>query len=131
VATSRQQANIRGREAESHAAEYLAQAGLTLLARNFRCPLGEIDLIMLDQGALVFIEVKYRTNNRFGHGMEYVNQRKQRKLRNTALLYLNQHTRYRALPYRFDVIGISPKQDNPNKSILEVNWLKNALEMDW
>ena len=120
-----------GRHAEALAARYLVRSGMKLVQKNFHCPMGEIDLIMLDQDAIVFVEVKYRSNKRFGHGMEFVDQRKQRKLRNTALVYLQRHPRYASLAQRFDVIDVAPKSSPAAPNNMEINWLKNALQMDW
>ena len=131
MANDKQRANTRGREAETFAAHYLADSGLKLLQKNFRCALGEIDLIMLDHETIVFVEVKYRTTHHFGYGMEYVSASKQRKLRNTALIFMKKNTQYGSLAQRFDVVDVSPSRSPATPNNLEVNWLKNALEMDW
>ena len=65
----------------------LAQ-GLSLLTRNFRSRLGEIDLIMDDGQSLVFVEVRYRRGNAFGSGAESVNRRKQARITACAQHYL-------------------------------------------
>ena len=68
---------VRGREAERQALKYLQRRGLKLLKRNFLCRHGEIDLVMLHAGVLVFVEVRARTPGRFGSGMDSVDCHKQ------------------------------------------------------
>ncbi len=72
-----------GAAAEHRAAEYLEQAGLTLLASNYRSPFGEIDLIMQHERTLVFVEVRTRGREDYGTAAETVDRRKQSKLRAT------------------------------------------------
>lgn len=109
---------------EDHALDYLKTRGLRLVERNYHCPMGEIDLIMLDADMLVFIEVKYRRRSDYGNSIEQVTYRKRQKLVNSALLYLSSHPRYTNAPCRFDVVAISPGPDAP-----EVNWISNAMEI--
>lgn len=78
----------RGAAAEQAAADYLARQGLTLVERNFRCRLGEIDLIMRDGQTLVFVEVRQRASQQFGGAAASIDSRKQQKLVATAQLYL-------------------------------------------
>ena len=121
----------RGRQAESRAAGYLARSGMTLVQRNFRCKLGEIDLIMLDRDELVFVEVKYRSSDRFGNSLDYVSRQKQLKLKKAALFYLQKHPQYAAHPFRFDVVGIAPPPAGCEPEATRFNWVRNALELDW
>lgn len=107
----------RGTSAENQALDYLQQQGLCLVTRNYSCRCGEIDLIMRDSGALVFVEVRYRKSTRFGLPEETVDSRKQRKLILTAQRYL-QSARIDAA-CRFDVIAISEKTP--------IKWIKNAF----
>jgi len=79
-----QPSNSKGVVAEKKALTYLLDQGLTLLHQNYYCRFGEIDLIMLDQDTLVFIEVRYRNNNKFGGALASINQTKQRKIIKTA-----------------------------------------------
>ncbi|HJX17417.1 MAG TPA: YraN family protein, partial [Acidiferrobacterales bacterium] len=57
---------LSGAQAEALACAHLERAGLRLLTRNYRCPQGEIDLVMDDRDTLVFVEVRYRRSNTFG-----------------------------------------------------------------
>ncbi len=111
----------KGQEAETRAAHFLQTQGLILVQRNFRCKLGEIDLIMKDQSTLVFVEVRLRSNRFFTQAAESVNWQKQRKLINAAQFYLQQHKLVDAVPCRFDVIAIENNAINPS------NWIKNAF----
>jgi len=96
-----------GRYGEQLAAEHLAAAGMTVLARNWRCPQGELDLVLRDSdGTLVFCEVKTRSGTGFGEPSEAVGQRKARKLRALACLWLVEHRPPGGSDLRFDVVSI-------------------------
>ncbi len=103
---------------EEAAARYLQAAGLTVIARNYRSRRGEIDLIANDGDTLVFAEVRYRSNNRFGTAGATVDRRKQQKLLATAQSYLLQNKL--DCPCRFDVIAIEGDVQN-------IQWIKNAF----
>lgn len=115
------------------ACRYLQAQGLHLLERNYRCKLGEIDLVMRDAGSMVFVEVRYRRNNRFGSGAESVNRHKQAKLIATALHYLQSNKAAAKSPARFDVISVSlqgiaeHRQDSPGDTA-GIQWIKNAFD---
>ena len=89
---------------EETAGEYLRQKGYRLIAHSWRTRYGEIDLIAQKGQFLVFAEVKLRKNDHFAQAMEFVDSRKQQKLRITAELYLAQNPTN--LQPRFDVIEI-------------------------
>jgi len=110
----------RGQAAESQACDYLRERGLSLLERNFRCKLGELDLIMQDGETLVFVEVKYRSRTDYGQGSEAVDRGKQTRLVRAAQVYLQQHPELIHAPMRFDVVSI----DGPRP---QVQWLTNAF----
>lgn len=95
---------LRGRWGEALAAEFLRRRGYELVAAGWRCRFGELDLIARRGGFLCFVEVKLRKSQAFGGGAEYVDRRKQERLRTTALLYLQQNPS--PLQPRFDVIEI-------------------------
>ena len=108
---------IEGDAAEDKALHYLQQHGLTLMQRNFRCKGGEIDLIMQEAAALVFVEVRKRADTRHGGAAASVTARKQARLIIAAQVFLQ---RYRMPPAcRFDVIAIDGSA---------IEWLKNAIE---
>lgn len=110
-----------GDDYESLARRYLEQKGLQFLKQNFQAKCGEIDLIMRDKQQLVFVEVKYRQSNQYGHALEMITPSKQRKIIKTATLWLmknglSPHT----ADYRFDAIGIE-------NSGQKIDWVKNAI----
>jgi len=114
-----QASNTRGVQAEQQALIFLQKQGLLLICQNFYCRFGEIDLIMSDQGTLVFIEVRYRKNQDFGGATASITPQKQRKLIKTAKHYLSQLDDE---PYcRFDVIAIS-------ESVIEPQWIQDAFQ---
>lgn len=89
---------------EELAAQYLRRKGYRIAARRYRCRMGEIDLIAENFGYLVFVEVKLRKNSHFAQAREYVDRRKQDRMRKTAQLYLMQNPTW--LQPRFDIIEI-------------------------
>jgi putative endonuclease len=95
-----------GRKGEEAAAQYLINKGCALLCRNFTCNIGEIDLVVLDKEALVFVEVRSRSGSGYGLAQESVTKRKQQKLRQLAWYYL-QVARKTECCCRFDVIAVS------------------------
>lgn len=112
----RNQTGVRG---EKMAEEFLLQQGFKLIERNFRSRFGEIDLIMNDGNAVVFVEVKYRNTNSYGQAGDAVNFHKMRKIVKTAEHFIIKNS-IKAL-CRFDVVSINGK-------IME--HIKNAFTMD-
>lgn len=107
----------KGRLGEEQALAFLQHNGLTLVERNFRCKTGEIDLIMLDSGSLVFVEVRKRASTFYGGAAASVTASKQAKLISAAQVFLR---RYESVPgCRFDVLAIDGEK---------MDWLKNAIE---
>ena len=96
--------NITGAWGEALAAEYLRKKRYKLIATNYRCRFGEIDLIVKDRKTLVFVEVKLRKNAKFAAAREYVDRNKQDRIRATAAIYLSRNPT--DLPARFDVVEI-------------------------
>ena len=114
-----------GKKQEQDAARYLQKCGLKLLDTNYQCQLGEIDLVMVDtQQQLVFVEVRYRSQETFGSAIESVTPGKQRKICLTAAHYLIAHPQYTHLACRFDVIGLTPSSIH---NVPEIEWIKNAF----
>lgn len=113
-----------GNHAEDLALQYIQQQGLKVVERNFRCRRGEIDLIMLDNTTLVFVEVRYRKSDKFGDALESVNHTKQQRIIHTAQRYLQQQTPSHN-SYRFDVIAITP-----NQHASEITWIKDAFQLN-
>jgi len=101
-----------GKAGEELAERYLKRQGYAIVERNYRCPLGEIDLIAIDKRAVVFVEVKTRRVDTSGAPLESVNGAKQRRLKRVALHYLNRH-RLHDRDVQFDVVGISLRSHPP------------------
>lgn len=113
----------RGAHWERVALEHLVSRGLERVAENFRCRLGEIDLVMLDGDCLVFVEVRFRRANRFAGAAASVDGHKQRKLVRTAAAFLARHPEYCDRTMRFDVVAF----DAANDDQCRLQWLKDAF----
>ena len=110
----------KGQQHEQLAQQLSSQQGYQILAQNFFCKGGELDLVALDHQTLVFIEVKYRANAYHGHPSEFVNTTKQQRLQHCAQVFLQHHPQYQQYEMRFDVLSFLA--DNPTPQ-----WLKNAF----
>ncbi len=122
--TERSNPQQSGQAAEALARQFLEQRGLRLLAQNWRCRLGELDLVMLDSDTVVFVEVRYRRHSFWGGAAESVDARKREKLSRAAQHFLQQESRWAKHPCRFDVIAITA--DSPASAPL--NWIQNAFD---
>jgi putative endonuclease len=109
-----------GAQAEQLAAQYIQQQGLKLIVQNYRCRLGEIDLIMQDGTTLPFIEVRLRSNANFGGAAASIDVRKQQRIIRTAQQYLANPVR--TPPCRFDAILLQVMRGHT------MQWLKNAFD---
>ena len=96
--------NLLGSWGEALAADYLRKKHYKILAARYYCKFGEIDLIARNRGYIVFVEVKLRKDARFARAAEYVNRRKQDRIRMTASIYLSENPT--ELQPRFDIIEI-------------------------
>lgn len=121
---SGQDSRLRGRWGEDRAAEYLGRKGFRLVAANWRCRFGELDLVAEDGTYLCFVEVKLRKSAAYGTAAAFVDRRKQEKLRASAELYLVRHPT--ELQPRFDVIEIYAPQGTATKAP-EIFHLENAF----
>lgn len=117
--------NISGAWGEALAAEYLRKKHFTVEAVGFRCRFGEIDLIVRDKKFLVFVEVKLRKSGSFAQAMEYVDARKQERLRTTAAYYLSVNPT--TLQPRFDVIEIYAPQGTATQKP-QIHHLEDAFQ---
>lgn len=111
-----------GQLAENAALDYLISHGLKLITRNFTCRSGEIDLIMLDNKHLVFVEVRYRQPSRYGTAIESITPYKQEKIKRAAQYYLLRQHLLETQACRFDIIAITQCINGP-----QFEWLKNAF----
>ncbi len=107
-----------GKNAEDAAVAFLESHGLTILLRNYRGKVGELDIVARDGRALVIIEVRTRSGNRFGGAAASVDSRKQVKIRRTTLLLIQQRKELAKLPIRFDVIALQTGK---------IEWIKAAF----
>ena len=114
-----------GRHAEILARDHLTAQGLTEIARNFRCRMGEIDLVMQDGNCLVFVEVRFRNQNRYASAAGSVDQHKQRKIIRTAAAFLGRYPKYSGCAVRFDVVGLDQCGDQTS-----ISWIRDAFRPD-
>ena len=136
----RHEANVKtttdtGAKIEKVVLNFLIKEGLKKVTANYRCKLGEIDLIMLEDKTLVFVEVRFRKQDTFGGGAASVTLAKQRKLAQTASLYVQRNNVQSAC--RFDVVDVSSYEftRNANKSAFnknvhhnyQINWIRDAF----
>ena len=114
-----------GQAAEGWALTHLEEHGLRLLARNWRCRLGELDLVMLDGDTVVFVEVRYRRHSAWGGAEGSVDARKRARVSAAALVFLQQQSRWSQCPCRFDVIAIGPAE---HSAPARLNWIRSAFD---
>jgi len=113
---------MTGKKGEVLAKSYLVKNGYQILETNYRCPLGEIDLIARDGQDLVFVEVKTRTSRELGYPEQAVGAKKQRKISQLALFYLQQKNLMNT-GVRFDVVAVTIAGASP-----EIKLIKNAFD---
>ena len=117
--------DLLGRWGEGIAAEYLRKKHYTIVAANYRCRFGEIDLIAENRQFLVFVEVKLRKSAAFAEAMEFVDWRKQERLKETAAIYLSQNETQKQP--RFDVIEIYAPEGTQTRKPTVRHW-EDAFE---
>jgi len=117
--------NLSGAWGEALAAEFLQKKRYKLIATNYRSRFGEIDLIVSNRKYLVFVEVKLRKSDQFAAACEFVDRRKQDRLRTTAEIYLSEFPT--DLQPRFDVIEVYAPQGTAT-SKPEINHLEDAFQ---
>ena len=112
-----------GRAGEEYAAKYLQKRGFRIVERNFRCKLGELDIVARDGPFLVFTEVRSMTGKAFGSPQESITDKKKKKLRQVAQLY----AKFRNVgdtPMRFDVVAITADSGG---NVIKLDHIVNAL----
>ena len=107
-----------GKKGEELAVGQLKALRYKILERNFKCSLGEIDVIARDKNTLVFVEVKTRATRDFGGPAAAVHERKQRQLSKVALVYLNQKKLFN-IPARFDVVAVELLSPSPRIEVIQ------------
>jgi putative endonuclease len=118
-------AQRKGALGEDLAAAHLKKAGYVILERNYRCPVGEMDIVARDGDVLVFVEVKSRRSGTFGEPEESVGPGKQRRLTRISLQYLNQK-RLHDEKCRFDVVSV---RMDPSGTRIEI--FRDAFDGLW
>ena len=114
-----------GRRAESLAARYLERHGLRVVERNYRCAVGEIDLVCHDGDQIVFVEVRSRRSTRYGYPEESISATKRKRLIRLAQWYLRARGEQRCRA-RFDIVALLwDRSDNA-----EIRWIINAFGTD-
>lgn len=109
-----------GRKAETSALHHLQREGLRLIERNYTTRYGEIDLIMRDGGAAVFVEVRMRSSGAYGSAVETIDRNKCRRLMMAASTWLQENKH--CGDCRFDVVAMD--RGRPP------HWVRNAFEFD-
>ena len=115
----------KGSEAENLACAYLEARGLTLLAANYRCRYGELDLVMRDGAHLVVVEVRSRRSNRHGAPEASITSRKRRCLMRAAQCFIRDNPQFNGMMLRFDVVGVLKEAGRAR-----FRWIRNALQFD-
>lgn len=117
----RQQVGQKGEEA---ACEYLKERGYTIIETNYRCKLGEIDIIARDGAMVVIVEVRTKTGLAFGRPEESINQEKAKKLHRLALQYIQSHY-HQEMPSRIDLVAVILERNSGR--VKDVKHIKNIL----
>ena len=120
---SAKQKNETGKKGEEIAATFLKKNGYRIVEINFRCPAGEIDIIARDKAGLAFIEVKTRRSKELGYPEQAVGPKKQKKMSELALWYL-QKKKISDTDARFDVVAITMLPEREE----EIRLIKNAFD---
>lgn len=119
----------KGAAGEVLAARFLRDKGYTILAANYRCRFGEIDIIAADDQYIAFVEVKTRSEDALFLPREAVTEAKQRRIVRTAALFLQGFENPRNLQPRFDVIEVVTAKDNPLR-VVELDHIMGAFETE-
>jgi putative endonuclease len=115
-----------GTEAEILARDYLLARGLKLVCENFRCRMGELDLVVLDGEVLAIVEVRLRTRAEFGGAAASVDWRKRARIIRTAQYLLLQRRELRCYPVRFDVVALASAAPSGGAAI---EWIRGAFAL--
>jgi putative endonuclease len=105
--------------AEQLAANHFEERGYRIVARNWRRPEGELDLVVGAEGLLVFVEVRSRTGTERGHALETVDARKRSRILRAARMYIDEE-RPQAAVFRFDVVGVTFALDEAPPEIVHI-----------
>ncbi len=118
-------ANLIGKMGEDAAVNFLQKKGMQIIERNYSSRCGEIDIIAKEGQYVIFIEVKTRKFNSMVSPIESVDERKQKRILKTAMLYLQE--KGKLYQTRFDIVEVIYKKDGCRNVIISINHLKNAF----
>jgi len=116
---------VLGSKGEDLAVQYLKKKGFKVIERNYHCSEGEIDLVAREKNTLVFVEIKARSSSEFGLPQEAVDRFKQKKIIQSARIYLAEHHLSEEIPARFDVVAIQLTPAGP-----QIELIKDAFQGD-
>lgn len=114
--------HVRGARGEAIARDYLERHGLDVLLQGYRCRLGELDLVCLEQDALVVVEVRARSHTGWVGAVASIDARKQARIIRTTRHLLMTHPSWATRPIRFDVVALTHRGDD-----LHIEWIRNAF----
>jgi putative endonuclease len=121
--------SLSGAAAEQLALTFLQSKGLVLVTKNFRTRRGEIDLIMLDNAVMVFVEVRFRSSVYFGSAEESITAQKCQRLSAAAQAYMQREGLTEKVIARFDAVAISPDNyDHSSTDGYRIKWIENILQ---
>lgn len=115
----------RGFAAEDLACRYLKTRGLKLLAANYHCRYGELDLVMCDGAHVVVVEVRSRRSDRHGAPEASITSRKRRCLMRAAQCFIRDNPQFNGMMLRFDVVAVLT-----DPTCARFRWIRNALQFD-
>ena len=107
-----------GSKWEAAARDYIKMCGYEILYCNYKCSIGEVDIIAKEEKTIVFIEVKFRSSGSYGTAVEAVDNMKQQKIRHVAAHFLMTTYHTESIPCRFDVLGFDKEK---------ITYIKNAF----
>lgn len=114
-----------GARYEQLALRHLKANGLELVEKNYHCRLGEIDLVLREDNCLVFVEVRYRSSNRFASAAHSVDAKKQAKIARAASMFLGKNPSLSNSTVRFDVVAFDSPESNPGA----IQWTRDAFRV--
>jgi len=113
-----------GKQAEQYACQFILAQGLQIIAQNWYCRQGEIDIIARDDDTVIFIEVRYRKRAEYGNGAESVHYYKRKRIISCARHYIHTHPATEKCMIRFDVFSMSKDSDGQFNS----HWIQDAFQ---
>ncbi len=115
---------LKGDFGENAVCDYIIKKGYKIIDRNFHTPYGEIDIIAKYNNCMCFIEVKTRKNSNYGNASEYVDKNKQKKIIESAFIYLGENIDNEI---RFDVAEVYYTENDSLLSVNKINYIENAF----